>query len=103
MASTNKPWFEELTVAPLIAHAVKVLRTAIPGKMPPGPVGITIAMGDGRLEYDGAIFAFGPDHQYPSGPHKVAVIPLTDQQKAAAWLLVAVAAYGGVNRWKQLR
>lgn len=69
MIESTKPWFEELTVTPLIEHAVEVLRTAIPA----GQTGIGVSISDGEVEcYDSSI---------------------TDEQVAAYMLLAAVAAY----------
>jgi uncharacterized membrane protein len=71
MEANERPWFEKLTVTPLITHAVEVLRSAIPqGAV---KISVSIDIDSGQTEFDGA--------------------SLTEEQTAAAWMLVAVAAY----------
>jgi hypothetical protein len=78
MNASERPWFEELTVTPLIERAVKDLRAAIPKNLPLGTVGITISSG-GCDTYSA----------YSRGN----TVKLAYTQQAAAWLLISVASY----------
>jgi hypothetical protein len=84
MAKGTRLWFEELTVTPLIEHAVGVLRAAIPERT--NVTGIKVEIEDGKLRasYDDPSLTHMKDIEY---------VTLTRQDTEAARLLIATFWY----------
>jgi hypothetical protein len=90
MDESTRPWFEELTVTPLITHAVEVLRAAIPrrGDIEPGGEGIKVKREFGIMSAESSrvVDEAGGIQEYDD-------LTLTDEQKHAAELLLATFEY----------
>ncbi|MEV5413519.1 hypothetical protein AB0K60_32390 [Thermopolyspora sp. NPDC052614] len=87
----DKSWLSEFTVTPHVAHAVEVLRAAIPrrGDLQPGDEGITVT----RNEYGGLTAESSRVVDALQGRQEFEDFTLTEEQADAAKFLLDTIAY----------